>query len=300
MLKVSYDPIYKYELPEGHRFPMEKYDLLPQQLLYEGTLNECNFFAPSRLDSESILLTHTKEYLDKLDANALSRKEARTIGFPIRPELIERGRYIAGGTFNSVAYARKYGISMNIAGGTHHSFADHGEGFCLYNDIAIASNMVLRDNPNHKILVVDLDVHQGNGTAKIFENESRVFTFSMHGAKNYPVRKMQSDLDVPMPDGCRDIEYLEALRRSLDQILNNFQPDLVFYLSGVDVLETDKLGRLALSKEGCRDRDEYVFKMMKSIDVPVVVSMGGGYSERIADIIDAHANTYRMAQDVYF
>lgn len=300
MLKVSYDPIYKYELPEGHRFPMEKYDLLPQQLLYEGTLNEDNFFAPSRLDSESILLTHTKEYLEKLDTNALSRKEARTIGFPIRPELIERGRYIAGGTFDSVAYARKYGVSMNIAGGTHHSFADHGEGFCLYNDIAIASNMVLRDNPNLKILVVDLDVHQGNGTAKIFEQEERVFTFSMHGAKNYPVRKMQSDLDAPMPDGCRDHEYMEGLKQSLDHILNNFEPDLVFYLSGVDVLETDKLGRLALSKEGCRDRDEYVFKMMKSINVPVVVSMGGGYSERIADIIDAHANTFRMAQDVYF
>ncbi len=300
MLKIAYSPVYKYELPEGHRFPMEKYELLPEQLIYEGSINEDQFFHPSKLTEEDILLTHTKTYWEKLKTDNLSRKEERKIGFPVRPELIERGRYISKGTVSCVEFARKYGVAMNVAGGTHHAFADAGEGFCILNDFAIACNYYLNREEIDKILIVDLDVHQGNGTAKIFENENRVFTFSMHGEKNYPVRKEQSDLDIGVPDGITDDAYLKILRETLPALIDNVEPELILYLSGVDVLATDKLGRLSISKNGCKERDQFVFESCKKNDIPVAVSMGGGYSERIADIVDAHANTFRTAQEIFF
>lgn len=300
MLKIAFSPIYKYELPEGHRFPMDKYELLPKQLIYEGTVTEDHFFYPSKLSDEEILLTHSSEYLDKLNTNTLSKKEIRKIGFPVRPELIDRGKYIAMGTYECTRYAMKYGAAMNIAGGTHHSFADRGEGFCIFNDIAISSNLLLDRKEAEKILIVDLDVHQGNGTASIFRSNDQVFTFSMHGEKNYPVRKEESDLDIGLPDQCDDELYLNTLYRILPDLIKREQPDIVFYLSGVDVLRSDKLGRLGLSKAGCRRRDEYVLSQCHDYGVPVVVSMGGGYSERLADIIDAHANTYRIAQEIFF
>ena len=240
MLKIAYSPIYQYELPEGHRFPMIKYELLPEQLLYEGTVTEEHFFTPEGLDDDSILFTHTRGYLDKLNGQLLDKKEIRNIGFPMSEMLVRRGKYIAGGTYQCALFAREFGVAMNIAGGTHHSFADHGEGFCLFNDIAIAANMLLTQNLFSKILIVDLDVHQGNGTAKIFQNESRVFTFSMHGAKNYPTRKEISDLDIGMPDFADDYFYLTTLANTLPKLLDDVQPDYIFYLSGVDVLASDK------------------------------------------------------------
>lgn len=300
MLKVAFDPIYKYELPEGHRFPMLKYELLPEQLLYEGTLIEENFFRPTKLTHQELLLTHTPEYLYKLDNQLLERKEIIKIGFPMTPILVERGKYIAGGTYQAARFAKVHGVGMNIAGGTHHSFADHGEGFCVFNDIAIAANLMLARNEAKQILIIDLDVHQGNGTAKIFENEPRVFTFSMHGRKNYPLKKESSKLDIALEDGTEDSLYLSILGQVLSSLFDHVQPDFVFYLSGVDILSTDKLGRLSISLKGCKERDRMVFNECKRHGVPVAVSMGGGYSQRIADIIEAHANTFRLAQEIYF
>lgn len=298
-MKIAYSPIYRYQLPPKHRFPMDKYTLLPEQLLYEGTITESNFFTAAPLSEAAILRTHTAEYWEKLKTNTLSRKEARAIGFPMRPELVARGRVIAQGTLDCAHFARQDGVALNIAGGTHHAFADHGEGFCVFNDIAIAANELLRTRVSAQIMVIDLDVHQGNGTAKIFEQEPRVFTFSMHGARNYPARKEKSDLDIGLPDGTGDKVYLDTLAAHLPGLLDGIKPDFVFYLSGVDVLETDKLGKLSLTIQGCKERDRYVFEECHKRDLPVAVSMGGGYSERLATIIEAHANTYRMAEAVY-
>lgn len=300
MLKIAYSPIYKYELPEGHRFPMVKYELIPEQLLYEGSVTHDNFFHPQKLTEDQLLLTHTQEYLTKLDGLKLDRKEIRNIGFPVKNELIERGKYISHGTLECAKYALDYGCAMNVAGGTHHSFADHGEGFCIYNDIAISANILLQEGLLKNILIVDLDVHQGNGTAKIFENDDRVFTFSVHGERNYPTRKEKSDLDIGLPDKADDGLYLSTLKSHLPKLIDEVKPDFIFYLSGVDIIESDKLGRLSVSKEGCKLRDRFVFQQCKKNRIPVAVSMGGGYSPKISDIVDAHSNTFREALDIYF
>ena len=300
MLKIAYSKVYKYSLPEGHRFPMVKYELIPEQLLYEGTVNEENFFHPEPLDEACILRTHELEYWEKLKNLTLNAKEIRKIGFPLSKALVDRGKHISNGTLECARYAFEYGVAMNIAGGTHHSYADRGEGFCLINDIAIASNQLLYEKRVSKILVVDLDVHQGNGTAKIFENDARVFTFSMHGAKNYPTKKEKSNLDIGLPDKTEDKHYLSTLRTQLPRLIEEVKPELIFYLSGVDILGSDKLGRLNVSLGGCKERDRYVFETCKKNKIPVAVSMGGGYSEKLVTIVDAHANTFRMAQDIYF
>ncbi|MCC7244073.1 MAG: histone deacetylase [Saprospiraceae bacterium] len=295
MLKIAYSPIYRYELPEGHRFPMVKYELIAEQLLYEGSVKEDNFFHPDLLKEELALLTHTRTYWDKLIEARLSDKEQRLIGFPITPKFIERGRHISAGTIQCAEFALQYGCALNIAGGTHHAFADRGEGFCCLNDQAVASNYLLNKGLVHKILIVDLDVHQGNGTAKIFENEDRVFTFSMHGAKNYPLRKEKSDLDIELPDGIEGTAYLKILNETLPGLIDAVQPEFVFYQSGVDVLETDKLGRLKLDRRACEERDRVVLSLCKQHNIPVAVSMGGGYSPRLTDIVEAHCNTFRTA-----
>jgi acetoin utilization deacetylase AcuC-like enzyme len=300
MLRIAFSPIYKYQLPEGHRFPMEKYELIPEQLLYEGTVREANFFHPSPLTEEEAMHTHTKSYWDKLNLLTLSSKEERAIGFPINKHFIWRGRHITQGTIECTHFALQYGCAMNVAGGTHHAYADHGEGYCCLNDQAVAANYLLRNKLARQILIVDLDVHQGNGTAHIFQNEPSVFTFSMHGEKNYPLRKETSNLDIPLPDGLQDKDYLRILQTHLPALIDQLQPDFIFYQSGVDILNTDKLGRLQVSREGCRQRDRFVFEQCRKNRIPVVASMGGGYSHRISDIVDAHANTFRMAQEVFF
>ena len=300
MLKIAFHPIYKYELPEGHRFPMAKYELLPEQLLYEGTVTDGNFFCPEAIDEAIILLTHELEYWEKLKNQTLSAKEIRAIGFPMSAHLVQRGRHIAMGTIQAALYAQQYGVAMNIAGGTHHSFSYKGEGFCVFNDIAIAANYLLQQQLVKKILIVDLDVHQGNGTAQIFEKDPRVFTFSMHGEKNYPVRKEKSDLDIGLPDKTEDAVYLKILRNTLPALIDAVKPEIIFYLSGVDVLATDKLGRLSLTMQGCKERDYFVLETCKKNHIPVAVSMGGGYSGRLAQVVEAHANTYRVAQEIFF
>lgn len=300
MLKVAFSEIYRYELPEGHRFPMEKYELVPEQLLYEGTLAAENFFHPDPLPEAAILRTHTSDYWHKLKHQQLSRKEERAIGFPMLPKLVQRGRHIAQGTLDCAYYALEYGVAMNVAGGTHHAFAGHGEGFCVFNDFAIAANELLYNQTVQRVLVIDLDVHQGNGTAHIFRHRPEVFTFSMHGSKNYPLHKMASDLDIGLPDGTDDGTYLSILERQLPILFDQVQPDIVFYLSGVDVLASDKLGRLGMTLDGCRQRDEQVLRSCKERGIAVAISMGGGYSKRIAQIVEAHANTFRLAQDIFF
>ena len=300
MLRIAYSPIYKYELPEGHRFPMIKYELLPEQLLYEGTVSEANFFHPEPAAEEVITRTHEPGYWNRLKNLELSEKEIRAIGFPLSEILVRRGTHISNGTVQCALYAQQHGVAMNVAGGTHHAFSYKGEGFCLLNDIAIAANYLLDRKLAQRILIVDLDVHQGNGTAQIFRNDARVFTFSLHGARNYPTRKEPSDLDIGLPDKTTDEYYLRVLQQVLPRLLDTFQPEFLFYLSGVDVLSTDKLGRLSLTLDGCRRRDLFVLESCRRNNIPVAVSMGGGYSERIAHIVEAHANTFRVAQEVFF
>jgi acetoin utilization deacetylase AcuC-like enzyme len=300
MLKIAYDPIYAHSLPPGHRFPMLKYELIPAQLLHEGIITPENIFSPNAVEEETILLTHDADYWKQLRDLTLPPKEQRRIGFPLSAQLVEREVRIAQGTIDGCRYAFEYGVAFNVAGGTHHAGTNWGEGFCLLNDQAIGANYLLTNNLAKSILIIDLDVHQGNGTAQIFENEPRVFTFSMHGDKNFPFRKEQSDLDIPLPDGIGDVEYLALLKDTLPYLINSHQPDFVFYLAGVDILESDKLGKLSLSKEACKERDRFVFEQCKSRGIPVQVSMGGGYSPQIKDIVEAHCNTYRVANNLYF
>lgn len=300
MLKIAYHPIYKYSLPKGHRFPMAKYELLPEYLLKHNICTKDNFFKPEKISATIILKTHTEDYYNRLLALKLDKKEIRKIGFPLREDLVDRGHYIIGGTIQGCEFAIENGVALNIAGGTHHAYADRGEAFCLLNDQAVAAHYLLSTKKASKILIVDLDVHQGNGTAKIFENNPNVFTFSMHGAKNYPFKKEQSDLDIGLNDTTEDDEYLSVLKSTLPKLLKKVQPDFIFYLSGVDILKGDKLGRLACSLDGCKARDRFVFEVCKTHNIPVQVSMGGGYSPDIDVIIEAHANTYKMAQEVYF
>jgi len=300
MLKIAWNDHYTIPLPVGHRFPMVKYDLIPEQLLYEGTIKEANIFSPGQLSEYDIFTIHDKSYWEKLKEGKLSKDEIRRTGFPYSKQLVVRERVILQGTIDCANYAKEYGVAMNVAGGTHHAFKDRGEGFCLLNDIAVSAQYLLDSNFSEQILVVDLDVHQGNGTANIFENEPCVYTFSMHGGKNYPLKKETSDLDIPLPDGIDDKSYLSLLKFHLPKLLDDLEPDFIFYQSGVDVLGTDKLGRLGLSMHGCKERDRFVLEICKKNNIPVAVSMGGGYSEKIADIVEAHANTFRMASEIYF
>lgn len=300
MLKIAYDSIYTHPLPEGHRFPMIKYELIPVQLLHEGLIGRENFFAPSALEEEIILLTHTAAYWNKLKHQTLSAQEIRKIGFPLSPQLVQREIVICQGTIDCCRYAFEHGIAMNVAGGTHHAHADRGEGFCLLNDFAVAANYLLHKKLVQQILIIDLDVHQGNGTAQLFANNSHVFTFSMHGAHNYPFHKAHSDLDIPLPDGTDDKTYLDILHKVLPHLIDQVKPDFVFYLSGVDVLNTDKFGKLNISQQGCRQRDEFVFRTLRKHYLPCAVAMGGGYSPRVRDIVDAHCNTFKAAQEIYF
>ena len=300
MLKIAYSEIFRYSVPEKHRFPMQKYTMIPERLLAEGTISAANFFAPSRLTEAEILTTHTAEYWHKLKTQTLTPKEARPIGFEMTPTLVDRGRHIAHATYECALYAQQFGVAMNIAGGTHHAFADHGEGFCVLNDVCIASNLLLIRGQARRILVIDLDVHQGNGNASIMANEPRVFIFSMHGAKNYPFRKQISDLDIELANDTGDGAYLQILAETLPRLMAEFEPDIIFYQSAVDVLATDKLGKLALTQAGCKARDEYVLRQAKMAKVPIAIVMGGGYSEDIEDVVEAHCNTFRLAQQLFF
>lgn len=298
-IQVAFHPIYMHPLPEGHRFPMAKYDLIPEQLKYEGTLTDANFFEPVLSPSidQSILKVHEPSYVQRLKECSLDPKMVRKIGFPLSEALIQREWLITQGTLDCCGYALQHGISLNIAGGTHHAYADRGEGFCLLNDVAVAAAYVVEKGWAKKVLIVDLDVHQGNGTAVIFQSRSDIFTFSMHGKDNYPLHKEVSDWDIELPTGTPDEGYLPLLENALHELKVRVKPDFLFYISGVDVLGTDKLGKLGLTLSGAYRRDEMVLDWAVAQGLPVVISMGGGYSPRLSDIVEAHCQTYRLAVD---
>ena len=300
MLKIAFHQNYIYPLDKNHRFPMIKYELIPEQLLRENTCSPDNFFEPGIISDEIVLKTHEEEYFKRFRNLNLSKKEVREIGFPLSKELVTREMTIAQGTIDCVNYSLKNGISMNIAGGTHHAFYDRGEAFCMLNDQAIAAKYLINKKLLKKIMIIDLDVHQGNGTASIFSENKDVFTISFHGKKNYPFRKEKSDIDIEFDDNTDDQFYLNKLKDLIPNAIENFKPDFIFYLSGVDVLNNDKLGRLGLSIDGCKERDKFILELCNKNSIPVQVSMGGGYSELLKNIIEAHSNTFRLAQEIYF
>jgi acetoin utilization deacetylase AcuC-like enzyme len=279
---------------------MIKYELLPQQLIHEGTCTPDNFFEPSIPNDKYLVAAHDPEYYYDLLNLKIPHKDARKIGFPLSEQLVERERIIADGTMKACEFSLKQGIAMNIAGGTHHAFSNRGEAFCMLNDQAIGARYLQSKKLAAQILIIDLDVHQGNGTAEIFKDDSSVFTFSMHGANNYPFKKESSDLDIPLKKGTTDGEYLSVLKDTLTNLFKEVRPEFVFYLCGVDILETDKLGTLSLSLEGCKRRDQLVLESCHQLQIPVQCSMGGGYSSDIKKIVEAHANTFRLAQQLYF
>jgi len=288
-----------HQLPGNHRFPMVKYELIPQQLLHEGLVEKENFFSPTLAKDYWIEKAHDKEYISKLKYLTLTKSEIRKTGFPLSKELVNREYIITQGTLDCVDFAIEYGASANIAGGTHHAFRDRGEGFCLFNDVAIGSYYAIEKHQMQSILIIDLDVHQGNGTASILKDNNKVFTFSMHGEKNYPFHKEKSNLDIPVKDGIKGKEYLKKLKENLDFLSNELSPDIIFYISGVDILDTDKLGRLAVKRDDCKKRDDMVFEFSKKCKAPIVTVMGGGYSEKIYDIVEAHCNTFKSMLSLF-
>lgn len=299
MVRIAWSDLYPHPLPEGHRFPMEKYNLIPEQLLYEGSIREAQLFSPVGLDDDQISGTHCKDYWTRLKTASLTPSEVRRTGFPASERLAIRENVICSGTWECVAHAYDAGVALNISGGTHHAFYNRGEGFCLLNDVAIAANLALHARMAQRILVIDLDVHQGNGTAALFTDEPRVFTFSMHAESNYPMIKERSSLDIGLPTGIGDHAYLDCLYQVLPGLFEKVMPDLVFYVCGVDILETDKLGRLSVTRKGCLTRDRFVFELCHRHQVPVVAVMGGGYSTHVRDIVEAHCNTFRVAMEIY-
>lgn len=299
MIAVAYHDIYQHPLPEGHRFPMLKYELIPKQLIYEGIIQPNQFITPQTCDESILELTHSKAYLKELKDGTLSASHIRKIGFPWSKQLYLRELTLCQGTIECALHALSHGAALNVAGGTHHAFADKGEGFCLLNDVAVAANYLLQQNLAKKILIIDLDVHQGNGTAAIFENNPHVFTMSMHGKSNYPFHKEHSDLDIELLDGTDDNTYLFKLNDGLSYVKSQIKPDFVFYNAGVDILETDKFGRLKVSQNACKERDRMVFTFCRTYGIPAAVAMGGGYSPNIQDIVNAHVNTFRVAASIF-
>jgi acetoin utilization deacetylase AcuC-like enzyme len=295
-MKIFYTDHFVLPLPEGHRFPMQKYALLREavQTLVPNFL----FEAPAATDDE-LHLAHHRSYVQRMSNGTLSAHEIRQIGFPWSPHMAERARRSTGATIAALKSALADGCGVNLAGGTHHAFADHGEGFCCFNDAAVAARVVQRECGVKRVLICDLDVHQGNGTASILSGDRSVFTFSMHGEKNYPVHKEKSTLDVELADGCNDETYLTALMQHLPQIITSFKPNAMIYLAGADPFEGDRLGRLKLTKAGLQARDQFVFETARDNALPVAVTMAGGYANDFADIVDIHFNTVRAAVQTF-
>ena len=289
---IAWHPIYKLSLPEGHRFPMMKYELLYKQLLYLGIVAESDFFTPEPIDIHELESIHNPDYINRLIHFELTKQEVRRIGLPYTKELLERELRIVQGTVTAANQAFSTGIGFNIAGGTHHAGSYWGEGFCLLNDQAVAASFLQNKLGVRKILIIDLDVHQGNGTAEILKDKTSIFTFSMHGQHNFPFRKEISDWDIGLQDATEGDAYLKLLESSLKE-LKHFGAEFVFYQAGADVLRSDKLGKMALTLDDCRLRDRLVFEFCHQQNIPIQVSMGGGYSPQIADIVAVHAQTFK-------
>ena len=286
---------YTFPLPEGHRFPVAKYAMLRERVVSEGIVAADHVLDPAAATDDDLLLVHTAEYVHRFNEGLLDAAEIRRLGFPWSPELVERSRRAVGGTLAASRHALLHGVAMNLAGGTHHAFADHGEGFCVYNDVAIAIRSLQRDGLARRAAVVDLDVHQGNGTHAILGADPGVYTFSMHGGKNYPFHKVPGTLDVALADGTGDDVYLDALTTTLPRVLAEASPDIVFYIAGADPHEGDALGRLSLTFDGLIARDRYVLSQCREVGIPVAIVIGGGYGRRIEDTVQVHVNTVRVA-----
>jgi acetoin utilization deacetylase AcuC-like enzyme len=288
---------YVIPLPEGHRFPIAKYALLRERVLAEGIAPAERVHEPERIDLESLLLVHTPEYVAGLSEGTLGEAAMRRIGFPWSSELVERSFRSVGGTCGAAEAALAHGVAMNLAGGTHHAFPDHGEGFCVFNDVAVAVRRLQRDRRIERAAIVDLDVHQGNGTHAIFAGDARVYTFSMHGGRNYPFRKVPGTLDIELPDGTGDDDYLALLAGALPRVLHAARPDLVIYLAGADPHERDRLGRLRLTFDGLARRDAMVLAACREVGLPVCVTISGGYGAEIETTVEAHVRTVRVARE---
>lgn len=298
IFRLFYSPYYYADIGEGHVFPIKKFELVRDKLLGEGTLKSEEIFEPEPASLADVLLVHTKDYVFRLIDGTLTAKEIRRLGLPWSKSLVKRSFLAVSGTINAAKHALDAGIASNLAGGTHHAFPDRGEGFCVLNDVAIAIRVLQKENLAKRFLIVDCDVHQGNGTAFIFKNEPEVFTFSMHGAKNYPLFKEISNLDIELPDKTSDTEYLETLEQALPRVFLH-DPDIIFYLGGADPFEKDKLGRLNLTMEGLMKRDEMVLRFAKERRAPVVTTMSGGYALDINDTVEIHCNTIRAVKKVF-
>ena len=297
-MRISYSPGYLAPLPDGHIFPMGKFKALHRYLIDRGIISPSQIVEPSLVDFANLCTVHSPRYAHAVWDGELSRKEERRMGLPWSRGLAVRSRLAVQGTINAGLMALQDGIAGNLAGGTHHAMPDYGEGFCVYNDVAVAIKVLRQAMWVNRVMVIDCDVHQGNGTAEIFRDESDVFTFSIHGEKNYPFKKPPSDLDVGLPDKSDDITYLNTLSDSLDTIFERFQPDLVFYLAGIDPLESDHFGRLSLTTKGLRDRDRMVIETVTQKEVPITLLLSGGYAPTVEQTAEAHAIMYKEALDI--
>ena len=294
-MKAFYSDHFVLPLPEGHRFPMQKYRLLRERILAEGIISADDVMVPEAAMDEQLLLVHDVDYVRKVKTGQLSEKEVRRMGFPWSPELVERSRRSVGGSISACRAALEDGIAVNLAGGTHHAFPDFGAGFCVFNDVAVAACVMLAEERLQRVVVIDCDVHQGDGTAAIFASDARVFTFSIHGARNFPFRKQQSDLDIELEDHTDDGDYLASLKTGVSYAIELAEPDLAIYLAGADPYSGDKLGRLNVSKDGLAERDRFVIRTCHEKKLPVAIVMGGGYARDIQDIVEIHAETIRTA-----
>ena len=300
MLELYYADNFELPLPENHRFPMSKYRLLRERLDACGFADRLQLQNPPAATDEQLLLVHTSDYLQRLKCGELSDLEVRRIGFPWSEKMVERSRRSTGASISAGFAAIESGVAGNLAGGTHHSFADHGQGYCVFNDVCVAAKCLQEQGLIQNALIIDCDVHQGNGTAAITKDDSSMFSFSMHCQKNYPFKKMASDLDVALPEGTGDDEFLNALQMSLDGIFTDFDADIVFYLAGADPFEGDRLGLMRLTKEGLQQRDEIVFSECRKRGIPLAFCMAGGYAPEVEDIVDIHFGTVKTAFDTFF
>ncbi len=297
--RIFYSPHYYADIGDAHIFPIRKFEIAKDILLSEGTVLPVEIVEPEPADVADLLLVHTEDYIERLVEGRLTAKEIRKLGLPWSEALVRRSFHAISGTINAARQALLSGIASNLAGGTHHSYPDRGEGFCVLNDVAVSIRVLQREGLAKRFLIVDLDVHQGNGTAFIFRDSSEVYTFSMHGAKNYPLFKEKSTLDIELADGTADKEYLETLEHALST-MRFHDADAIFYLAGADPYEKDRLGRLKLTKEGLRRRDETVLRFARDEGIPIVTTMSGGYADEIADTVDIHCSTIRMIKSVFF
>lgn len=297
-MRLFYTDHFELPLPTGHRFPMAKYRLLREQFLRDPVLQYDILLVPPAASIEQLCLAHDSEYVAKVIEGRLSQAEVKRIGFPWSTKMVERSRRSSGATLAAAECALTDGVSVNMAGGTHHAMRDAGEGFCVFNDAAVAIRTLLSVGRIQKALVVDCDVHQGNGTAQILKQDPQVFTFSIHGEKNFPLRKFPSDLDIDLPDGTTDRAYLDQLKQGLEHCWMSGPYDLMIYLAGADPFFDDRLGRLKLTKVGLAERDQMVMKFAQDHRIPVAIAMAGGYARQIADIVDIHAQTIRLASQL--